>query len=361
MAGIIIIDGESRQGWDGTASINKLAEKVGGEISLIAPNLPDKLARGISFISRGESSVTACIQLAAQRMESTWVLLVNGMQCLNNEAIDSLACFSPGNRSVGFMYLPSTEPSEQITDITAADLIGKLTSQTAWPFQIVAVRRETLAAVSNNSTEGFVELAVCLMIQALSQGGNVAEFQGKSKSLYSDNSENPQNILSDQAVSRCLTVVVNSFNIENIFPDHPWTDYEEESAAASYHTVAAMFLRYGDIQAATQCISLSERLEESPRSLALKGLIAMEKGEMLGAVANMVSSLQQYECRKKNEKNAHYLTFTPRNLEVINLNLSAGLDALNKQDNEKAASYFAQAVFNFDSFYSDYGLDRVEH
>ena len=73
----------------------------------------------------------------------------------------------------------------------------------------------------------------------------------------------------------------------------------------------------------------------------------------------MVSSLQQYEVRKTNEENKHYLTFTPEDLELINSKLNAGLEALNRKDNEAALGCFAEAVFGFDNFYSTNGVDRL--
>jgi hypothetical protein len=84
----------------------------------------------------------------------------------------------------------------------------------------------------------------------------------------------------------------------------------------------------------------------------------MHQGEMLGAVANMVSSLKQYEIRKA--KNGHYLSFTPSNIEAMNTSLHAGLSALNKQDNPAALEHFASAVFQFDKFYHDCGIDSVK-
>jgi hypothetical protein len=102
-------------------------------------------------------------------------------------------------------------------------------------------------------------------------------------------------------------------------------------------------------------LKLSDQLEDSPRSLALKGIIAFDRGETLGAVANLVSSLQQYELRKKSD-GSHYLSFAPNNLERINSNLNAGLQALNKRNNEAALEHFAEAVNDFDTFYTEHGV-----
>jgi hypothetical protein len=147
-------------------------------------------------------------------------------------------------------------------------------------------------------------------------------------------------------------------NIEELFPQHAWREFSKESAAAAYHTLAALFLRFGDADAATQSLQCSERLEESPRFFALLGLIQQSQGETLGAVANFVSSLQCYEARKKDD-GKHYLTFKPMDLELINSRLVDGLNALNKRDNDQALTHFSEAVFSFDSFYAQYGVQPL--
>ena len=101
--------------------------------------------------------------------------------------------------------------------------------------------------------------------------------------------------------AKLLNYIVNSCNIEDLFPQHEWDKFGEESAAASYHTLAALFYKLKDIEDAKECLSFSDKLEDSPRSLALRALIAMQDGESLGAVANLISSLQCYEARKKRQ------------------------------------------------------------
>jgi tetratricopeptide (TPR) repeat protein len=161
--------------------------------------------------------------------------------------------------------------------------------------------------------------------------------------------------LSDGARARIVKAAVDAFNIEELFPNHNWISYSQESAAASYHSIAALFLRFGDAESAAECLDCSERLEESPRYFALQGLIHKQKGETLGAVASFVSSLQCYEARKV-DTGKHYITFKPSNLEVINSRLVDGLNALNKRDNDSALNYFSEAVFNFDPFYAEHGV-----
>jgi hypothetical protein len=150
-------------------------------------------------------------------------------------------------------------------------------------------------------------------------------------------------------------MAIDGLNIEELFPQHDWKSFSQESAAASYHSLAALFLRFQDPESAAQCLACSEKLEESPRYFALQGLIQQAQGETLGAVANLVSSLQCYEARKTTD-GKHYLSFTPNNLEVIKTRLAEGLEALNKRDNNRALASFSDAVFSFDSFYSDHGV-----
>lgn len=158
--------------------------------------------------------------------------------------------------------------------------------------------------------------------------------------------------------SSYLRAVVAILMIENLFPNLPWSTHKEEALASAFHSLAAMFLKLGDTLSAEDCISQSEPLDDSPRALALRAIISRRKGETLGAVANMVSSLQQYEQRKK-DNGTHYTTFSPRNIEVVNNKLKAGLEALNQRDNEAALGNFSDAVFEFDGFYAQFGLELI--
>jgi tetratricopeptide (TPR) repeat protein len=196
------------------------------------------------------------------------------------------------------------------------------------------------------------------MVQATIEGEEVERLNSQVE-VSSFDISSADCILSNARMASLLRLAVNNCNIEDLFPEHAWNEHQEESAAAAYHSLAALFIRFGDTESALECLKLSDQLEDSPRSLALKGIIAFDRGETLGAVANLVSSLQQYELRKKRDGN-HYLSFTPSNLERINSNLNAGLQALNKRNNEVALEHFAQAVNDFDTFYSEYGVKIVK-
>jgi hypothetical protein len=156
-------------------------------------------------------------------------------------------------------------------------------------------------------------------------------------------------------LAQILKLGLTQSNIEQIFPKQNWTQYEAESAALCLQDAATQFMRFGDFPSAEECLQHSEQLEESPRTFALKGLIAAKRGQTLEAMAQMVSSLQRYELRKR-ENQIHLVRYAPQNLEVINSALHAGLDALNSRDNQSALSHFTDAVFGFDPFYREKGL-----
>jgi hypothetical protein len=166
------------------------------------------------------------------------------------------------------------------------------------------------------------------------------------------------NELTNELKAKILKRAVELIPIEELYPNHPWSTHGEESLAAAYHTISAHLIKLKDYDGALEALSVSDRFEDSPRSLALRGVIAREKGETLAAVANMVSSLQQYEKRKVQTDN-HYLSFTPKSFEDINSELKEGLDALNRKENETALTHFAKAVFQFDGFYKNQGLDEL--
>ncbi len=218
-----------------------------------------------------------------------------------------------------------------------------------WPLAAVAMPM-TAAKAMVSQTETFSEL---LAVETLT--GII----DKKASVFSTVAPGADAPATAEDRARVLKHIVNRYNIEDLFPFHAWQEHSEESAAASYHTLAALFIRFGDTESAKECLAFSDQLEDSPRSLGLKALISITKGETLGAVANLISSLQQYEFRKRNENNEHYLSFQPEDLETVNSQLNEGLQALNNQDNVEALNHFAAAVFSFDPFYIENGLDSI--
>jgi hypothetical protein len=233
-------------------------------------------------------------------------------------------------------------------------IIASLTNFEQWPLLCVATTRVTLRELKESSASTYTELLAQALIVSMGDGDEIRVASSITPFISSPMSRAISE-LSPSARANLLRTTVEAMNIEELFPQHAWKEFSQESAAAAYHTLAALFLRFGDADAAIQSLQCSERLEESPRFFALLGLIQQSQGETLGAVANFVSSLQCYEARKKDD-GKHYLSFKPMNLEVINSRLVDGLNALNKRDNDRALTHFSEAVFNFDSFYAQCGV-----
>jgi hypothetical protein len=239
-------------------------------------------------------------------------------------------------------------------DLAPASLTSSLAKQDVWPLALLATSRSALLLVAQSNAESITELLTQALIRALADGDSIIQAAAVTATIGGESADSLLS-LSPDARARCLNTALDAFNIEELFASHNWESYSNEAAAASYHSLAALFLTFGDTASAIQCLNCSEMLEESPRYFALKALIQQAKGETLGAVANLVSSLQCYESRKIDD-GKHYLSFKPQNLEVINSSLVEGLNALNKRANEDALTHFSQAVFNFDPFYAEHGV-----
>lgn len=228
-------------------------------------------------------------------------------------------------------------------ELSASNILSFLHEETRWPIACMTISPQVAHAAAASGNAGRALLATVIAI-AIAEGRNiilgVEELALESESALQ---------ISRPDLCKVLRFLAETIAIEELFPTHPWADYPEESAAACYHQLAASFLKYGDIEAANDCVSFGEQLEDSPRGLALRGMIAFQQGETLAAVANLVSSLQEYERRKKSKQ--HYLIFEPKDLEVVNSSLQFGLEALNKRNNSQAASHFARAIQEFDALF----------
>ena len=245
----------------------------------------------------------------------------------------------------GLVQIPELSPEQVLNSISKSD---------TWPLVVVATSRFALSMIGEEDATSVIEYLAQALVRSVADGDTIRH-STMIDTTISSASLSTIATLSDEASARILKATVDAFNIEELFPNHNWISYSQESAAASYHSIAALFLRFGDSESAAECLDCSERLEESPRYFALQGLIHKQKGETLGAVASFVSSLQCYEARKA-DNGKHYISFKPGNLEVINSRLVDGLNALNKRDNDSALTYFSEAVFNFDPFYAEHGV-----
>lgn len=247
-----------------------------------------------------------------------------------------------------YVELPQLDTSRIASIVSGYDL---------WPVSGMSVERKAATSLAPLESERAQAFLARLIVKLVCQN-EIVRHSGFTARRPALDTIAMHSLTLDER-SACLAMAMEISNIEDMFPNHPWQTHGEESAAASYHTLAAIFIRLGSLEPAQSCLQLSEGLEASPRALALKGLLALRRGEILGAVANMVSSLQQYEERKSSDS-SHYLHFMPKDLELINSQLNSGLAALNRRENSLAFSHFAEAVFNFDPFYSQLGINAVD-
>jgi len=242
-------------------------------------------------------------------------------------------------------------------EVTTDNLFSAITENQTWTTKAVVVRDEFIQQVTEDSS--IPSALLKMAFRALGEHGqvdwNLETISLASTSITSSSENEVETTFSKSECSNLFRFAVAVINIEDLFPQYSWENHPAESAAACYHSLAAKFISLGEYSSAQECLQRSDQLEDSPRSLALKGIIALETGEILSGVANMVSSLQEYEKRKTTDGD-HYLSFSPDNLELINANLESGLSALNQQQNARAAGFFTDAVFEFDGFYRDCGL-----
>ena len=283
------------------------------------------------------------------------IIIIDAQNKLSSLQIKALmqAAAQVEDQNFAYISIEGELDNEEVAALDAESLLNLTIQRKALPFTALVCKKAFLQSCINDQVENIAELALRAATKAVSAGAEIipiTQFDANQAALCE---------MSNASLARSLSYMVNSFTIEELFPKHDWKNHTQESAAASYHTLAAYFIRFEDYLNAAECLSISDQFEESPRSFALRALIAFNKGETLGAVANLVSSLQQYEERKKSE--SHYVKFSPSNVEIINSSLVSGLDALNNRDNDKALDHFAKAVFNFDGFYAQHGLERMIH
>ncbi len=303
-----------------------------------ADNLVDALAQGINAAS-------------AKR-----VLIVSSTLSFGTGDISRIAA-ELETRSVleHTVYEPVAGSSlVELPEMAADSIIESLKLNSVWPLLCVATTRYALSATSPASCTSVAEYLAQTLIRSLSDGDTIRVSATATPAVAPADAARLAQLANSQ-LGRCLLAAVDSLNIEELFPQHNWASFSKESAAAAYHSLAALFIRFGDQNSATQCLECSQRLEDSPRYFALKGILQSANGEVLGAVANLVSSLQMYEERKASSS-THYVTFTPTDLNTVQVRLAQGLNALNEKDNSRAIEHFSEAVFSFDPFYAQHGV-----
>lgn len=355
MASIIIIENGIS-----SSKLERIVESMhgiaGASISVITND--DSLSlKSAATVSMTDSPISDQIWKCINDSSDNQTMIIDGRIDIDPVEVQSML-ETASNSAVGISAISSGENSTDIDDIAGSTLINHLSSNSQWPLALIAINKSQIGEINQFQSASTTEFMAKLIISAIGDSLDICAEMGEI-------TIDPQSFedicsLGDALLSEMLRHAINSVNIEELFPNHAWPAHGNECAAACYHTLSAHFINLGDYDSALECLGLSDQLEDSPRSLALKGLIALNRGETLQAVANMVSSLQEYEKRKTNEDSEHYLTFIPKDLEKVNLDLKSGLEALNQRDNNSALNHFADAVFQFDSFFDDLGLKRPE-
>lgn len=341
-------------------STREMMQRIGFDsLITIAPlamirQMPDSVAT----IALDGGVLSQLMRTALDRLASETVMIVQARCELSGEGlVDAYAEAQDGG--MVFVTLSAGSDTIEMPEIEAGNIVNMLARKVEFPLAAVAAEAETLRSQMPEHSEFASEILLRTAIRAHAHGDRVAASQAVAG--MSANATNRKRLsVSEMSLSQTLATVIDNYMIEDIFPQHAWADHDKESLAACYHTLAAMFIRWGDTESALGCLQNSDALEDSPRSLALKGLIASIQGETLGAVAHFVSSLQQYELRK-NPSNEHYLKFAPENFDKIHERLADGLEALNSKDNKRALANFAQAIFDFDPLFRDAGLDMKRY
>ena len=346
MSGLILVQNESSRAL--LAKIAESAQQAGiSEISIVGAEngLP-------GFSSYNQSAIHSAIEAALNDLKSSRVTILN--LGIFQEASQLSALLSSLSNSQSELTVAQFRRGDDLiaaNEGSVEDLIDLLSNNPEWPAMAISADRELALSLIKGQADSISEIIALMLVRGTIQGASI----GATPEIFKSSSLELS--LSNTAMARLLGIVLSECNIEELFPNHPWDRHQEESAAAAYHALAALFIKFGELSGAAECLALSDQFEDSPRSLALKGMIARLKGETLGAVANMVASLQQYELRKLSNAN-HFVRFIPRNIEQITVKLQAGLSALNRSENEKALELFSEAVFNFDPFFSQAGLPR---
>lgn len=300
---------------------------------------PELQKAGIRSIVAVESAEAALSQIA--NSQSPQFLIALGDVKTSAQAIQSMIEGAQTKREA-VIASGIFNASELMSD--PSSILNEIFSLETMP-GLWLIPTQALRSLSLQNALSFTDIVAEIILRL---GQNAIEIESSSINLSKTFNNGLKSSFMKAALSCC--------NIEELFPNHAWQSHQEESVAACYHELAARFIRLDDLESAEDCLKQSERFEESPRALALKALISKRHGEILGAVAHMVSSLQQYE-QRKTATDSHYLSFNPNNIEKINTQLEEGLSALNKRDNESALNKFTEAVFNFDSFYNQMGLN----
>lgn len=245
-----------------------------------------------------------------------------------------------------FLYSPTPAPN-LIHASNLEKIAAMLMGECAFPFGGTSFPLEFLNDIPREANQNIRLVTVFIFCRAIAQQIHhflIPHTIAKRESEF---------ILSEFERAAVMKELLRISNIEELFQSVNWDSSSEipQKAADCYRELSTFFLRMGDAESALECVDLSESLHESPRSSVLRGIIAASRGDSLTAVANLVSSLQQYEETAAVEgKSVHRLS---EQLEVdVTKTMKQGLKALNQKDNLKAFNFFASAISKYDDFFA---------
>jgi len=335
---------------------NAIRDNITPEIILVTTEPKINIGK-VTVIHSDASTISDAILAAFQKASGTKLLCLDCNIAMNPQIIAQIGAEIQNNADSSFSYF-AVRVADELIDYPHSsldNLVNFISTRSLWPLGCVSLAKSFVSRIDKLNGKNSQTILANLLVRAMSDG-EVVQQQETIIEIARSNSVVDSFEVAQTERAELLHGLVESSYIEDLFPDYAWDEFGEECAALCYHNLAAIMFRLGNVFYAEQCLTLGDKFEDSPRSLALKGLIAENQGQTLEGVARLVASLQQYETRKRDD-GKHYIVFRPQDIEKINVSLQAGLDALNKRDNENAMLHFRNAVFNFDEFYTAWGLN----
>jgi hypothetical protein len=309
---------------------------------------------GVGLITYSERfSLGTAISEYARSFENNRVILVpyqgseirdfgRALEVLTSIDTNATIAYAPVNQG----SLPVEFPGMSAAGMLSEKLLQELQPGMTVPAAAMSVDIGLLLETQTTS-QTLPGLALELFLEAQQRGDSLSEsapavtVSGSPEALLPPNTD----------IAASVRKAIESIAIEDLFPSLPWSSSERESGTSAYHSLAAKFIRLGDLSSAETCLDRAEELHSSPRTLALRAVVAMERGETFGAIAKLIASLQEYEQGSKTP-----YTRISENVEHVNSELKQGLEALNAQDNTGALTHFVRAIREFDGFYKETGL-----
>jgi tetratricopeptide (TPR) repeat protein len=265
------------------------------------------------------------------------------------EEVESAVTLLAKAPPLSFLELPTSLPSIW-NDLTPNRILDVLKHPCSFPFAAYSFTGNDVKNISEEALYNYRVVGMLLRAKTASDSPSGSSLLSHSLKIRSEEEE-----LSPFEKSLLLTDLLKKANIEDFFTSVSWHIDPLKQAAACYTEISTIFLTFNDSASALECLNLAESFGEAPRMGALRGIIAVLEGQTLTAVANMVSSLQHYE---EQPKDTSQNSLTPEVEKSITHDLKFGLKALNRRDNKKALEHFARALYNYDDYYSQMGLDR---